>query len=154
MHKHTIPPYIPLQPLISKYLPYARDDAAQGEQAQNLPRLVRALRRELVAHHKRLEAYASLKRDLGNRHGVEEVKMLDASGRELEIQFAGKITARIRVGVDGKVEKTAVGPTKAVHAEEIEAAASKLCRKIRGFIEEGDGRVGGLVERIKSMPRS
>ena len=62
IHHHTIPPCIPLAPLAAAHLP--QPSAAGGDPArpaQNLPRLVRALRRELVAYHLRLAAVEKLR---------------------------------------------------------------------------------------------
>lgn len=69
IHHHTIPPCVPLAPLAAAYLPQPSAAAAAAgdpaRPAQNLPRLVRALRRELVAYHLRLAAVEKLRVEAG-----------------------------------------------------------------------------------------
>ncbi|KAF2452573.1 Cenp-O kinetochore centromere component-domain-containing protein [Lineolata rhizophorae] len=92
LHKHTIPPCIPLPALLSKHLPQPpprrrrrRHDTARGTSPtgpddgdadgddadalppprQDLPALARALRRELCAHHLRIAAVARARRAAG-----------------------------------------------------------------------------------------
>jgi central kinetochore subunit Mal2/MCM21 len=157
VHKHTVPVFIPIQVLVKRHLPYAaatggEEDAPvkAGLQMQDLPKFVRALRKELVAHHKWVEAFERLKKCLGKRQGVEEVKMLDPSGKEIEIVFTKNIVARLRVATDGTIEKVAVGPAPSLSAERNhDASAMKSYREIKKVIEGGEGRIDDLVERLR-----
>ncbi|KAJ4373847.1 hypothetical protein N0V83_002586 [Neocucurbitaria cava] len=69
IHKHTIPPCIPLQQLASKWLPTTNtsskdiDNAADPE--QDLVRFGRSLRKELVAWHMRVQAVEDLRKEAG-----------------------------------------------------------------------------------------
>lgn len=81
IHRHTIPAFIPLKEMEEKYLPVLKGDtdadggnegeAGEGalkpwkRRKQNLPRLVRELRRELVAWHLRMDAVQWLREELG-----------------------------------------------------------------------------------------
>ena len=152
VHKHTIPVFIPMHRLVKKYLPFIADakDASllkSAVAAQDLSKFVRALRKELIAHHKRVEACEQLKKDLGRRQGVEEVKMLDVSGREIEIIFVEHMLARIRVGTDGAIERAVTGPSKT--APDDGAGSMQVYREIKKVIEGGSGRIDDLAERLQ-----
>ena len=142
---------VPLQALAKKHLPFRSEDEAEslkgGRVTQDLPRFVRALRKELVAHHKRVEAVEKLRKALGRRQGVEEVEMLDTSGKEIEITFHKGVLARLRVGVDGKIEKVAVGPSSSSTADSPEGSMNAY-RGIKKIIESGGGRIDDLAERL------
>lgn len=152
IHKHTIPVYVPMQSLIKKYLPFnsSNEDGDASlkatAQQQDLAKFVRALRKELVAHHKRVEAFESLKQGLSKRHGVKEVKMLEVAAKEIEINFTRGLMARVRIAADGKIEKVAVGPTSGNNDDSHDM---KAYREVRKAIEGGSGRVDDLVERLK-----
>ena len=60
IHRHTIPPCIPLKPLADKYLPQAARDSSTTT-SQNLIKLGQALRKELVSWHLRTAAVAKLR---------------------------------------------------------------------------------------------
>jgi central kinetochore subunit Mal2/MCM21 len=64
IHKHTIPPCIPLQPLANKWLPMTRKDAETTKE-QDLVKFGRSLRKELVSWHLRLEAVEKLRLEAG-----------------------------------------------------------------------------------------
>lgn len=64
IHKHTIPPCIPLQPLANKWLPMTRKDAETTTE-QSLVKFGRSLRKELVSWHLRLEAVEKLRAEAG-----------------------------------------------------------------------------------------
>lgn len=78
IHKHTIPSCIPLQQLANKWLPQAtRDGDSAKDPGQDLVKFGRALRRELVSWHMRLETVQDLKNqaklpDLHTEDGAEE----------------------------------------------------------------------------------
>ncbi|KIW07973.1 uncharacterized protein PV09_01872 [Verruconis gallopava] len=148
IHKHTIPVCIPLQSLVKKYLPYkvSEDNSLKAGPPQDLPKFVRSLRKELVAHHKRIEAYKHLKEELENRRGVSSVKMLDSTAKEIEILFTNNILARIRVELNGRIERVAVGPSPDAGTEEHSA---KVYREIKRTIESGDGRIDSLSTRLR-----
>jgi central kinetochore subunit Mal2/MCM21 len=64
IHKHTIPPCIPLQPLANRWLPKATKDA-DATMEQNLIKFGRSLRKELVSWHLRQNALEKLRAEAG-----------------------------------------------------------------------------------------
>ncbi|CAI6336804.1 unnamed protein product [Periconia digitata] len=64
IHKHTIPPCIPLQQLANKWLPMSTKDAGVAPE-QNLVRFGKSLRKELVSWHLRLAAIRTLRAEAG-----------------------------------------------------------------------------------------
>ncbi|KAF2090232.1 hypothetical protein K490DRAFT_35485 [Saccharata proteae CBS 121410] len=162
IHKHTIPPCVGLAELEARYLP--RRNAVEGVDAplkpapeQNLQKLVRVLRRELVGHHLRVSAVEKLRGDAGlsgkegsesddeeeeegGKAGITGIAALDIDGREIEIKWADGTSGRVWISKAGVVEKAVV---KAV---ETGARRRDLERKILG----GDRRVEGLVDRLAS----
>jgi central kinetochore subunit Mal2/MCM21 len=64
IHKHTIPPCIPLQQLVNKYLPTSGKDA-DADPEQDLVNFGKLLRKELVSWHMRLNAVEELKKEAG-----------------------------------------------------------------------------------------
>jgi central kinetochore subunit Mal2/MCM21 len=159
VHKHTIPVFVPLQSITRKYLPYTAEDEEDNPKSvakvQDLPLFVRALRKELVSHHKRLEAYKRLKQELEGKHGVQKVDMLDSTGNEIEIEFSSDIKARLRVSTDGKIEKVAVGPSRTTGAKAISAESSaKAYRDIKRAIEGAGGSMDNLVGRLQKRRKT
>jgi central kinetochore subunit Mal2/MCM21 len=64
IHKHTIPPCIPLQQLVNKWLP-TRGKDVDADPEQDLVRFGRLLRKELVGWHMRVNAAEDLKKQAG-----------------------------------------------------------------------------------------
>jgi central kinetochore subunit Mal2/MCM21 len=62
IHKHTIPPCIPLQSLANKWLPMTKKSAEEPRE-QDLVKFGKHLRKELVSWHLRLEALEKLRKD-------------------------------------------------------------------------------------------
>lgn len=153
VHKHTIPVFVPLQSLVRRHLPFATEEEDENPKnvtrVQNLPGFVRAVRKELVSHHKRLEAFEHLKQGLEGKHGVQKVEMLDSTGSELEIVFRDNIMARLRVSTDGRIEKVAVGQTRGTESMLSEGSA-RAYRDVKKAIE---GRVDDLGERLQKRAK-
>lgn len=64
IHKHTIPSCIPLQQLANKWLPQGATDTDRPKGTeQNLVKFGRALRRELVSWHMRLQSVQDLRKE-------------------------------------------------------------------------------------------
>jgi len=64
IHKHTVPPCIPLQHLSDKWLPASGKDE-ENDPEQDLVRFGRLLRKELVGWHLRVNAVEELRKDAG-----------------------------------------------------------------------------------------
>jgi central kinetochore subunit Mal2/MCM21 len=116
VHRHTVPPCIPLAALAAKYLP--TPSAASGEvlktRKQDLPRFARCLRREITSYHNRIAAIAGMRKAFGldvkkgrNKGKGRELVIRDISAADAEakqIRFEW-VDGRIgRAVVDGKGE--------------------------------------------------
>ena len=136
--RHTISQAIPIQDLISRYLPSSSknsmsdDGYAQKKKEQDIPSFVRALRKELVALQRRKDA---LKR-LVNARGVKAVKALDAEERYWKVEWQEGGFARLNVSNKGEVEEV-------VSVMENGSRDRKRERRLRGV-----GRVEGLVDAV------
>lgn len=120
VHRHTVPPAVPLAGLAARHLPApssrarGQDDAGAG---QNLHRFVRTLRREIVRYHNRLGVSADLRRRLG-LHGqsgqralpnaLVEVGIADIEAKQINLAWADDRTGRLVMNDDGKVVKFVV----------------------------------------------
>ncbi|KAH6877771.1 Cenp-O kinetochore centromere component-domain-containing protein [Alternaria rosae] len=71
IHKHTIPPCIPLQHLSDKWLPASGKDE-ENDPEQDLVRFGRLLRKELVSWHLRVNAVEELRKDAGLAQSKED----------------------------------------------------------------------------------
>ncbi|EGX95319.1 Centromere protein Cenp-O [Cordyceps militaris CM01] len=123
VHRHTVPPAVPVGGLATRYLPPPRAaDAAQAQTAQDLDRFARALRREIMRFHNRLGLTADLRKTLGlqrkgraeetltDRH-VVEAGIADVEAKHVKLAWADGRSGRILMDQDGKVEKFVVfGP--------------------------------------------
>ena len=169
IHHHTIPPCIPLAPLAAAYLPQPSAAGDPARPSQNLPRLVRALRRELVAYHLRLAAVEKLRVEAGVSDRAAEKEgglgdVLNAEGEmEMEIGRGGR-----RRGGQGRGKVVAVVADAAVREVRCEWSSGLTARmKVSkdGVVEKavartaeggrdwevekkGKGHLGGLFGRL------
>lgn len=138
VHRHTLPPCIPLAGLAARYLPAPasgargrgaesdgdREDGNERGKKQDLARFARALRREVVRYHHRLGVVADLRRAAGlGRKGK-----MRQEGAEEEGEEGGGETA-------GQLPKT----PRLVDISPADAEAKHVT------IEWADGRTGRLV---------
>lgn len=111
VHRHTVPPAIPLSGLAARYLPgpkkqqLQQEEEAQEQQAkggddsspsplshhlnQDLERFVKSLRREIMRYHNRLGVSADLRRSLGahsnsNKTATQNNVIIDVSIADTE----------------------------------------------------------------------
>lgn len=158
MHRHTVPPCIPLAGLAARYLapPPASGDEEGGK--QNLAKFARALRRELVRYHHRLGVVADLRKAAGlgkkatgdgEEGGGEDeeggdgrlvdISAADAEAKQISIQWADGRTGRLVMGDDGEIVKVvAVGD----HGRDREAVRQLF----------GDAKTVGEVARRLAEP--
>lgn len=121
VHRHTVPPAIPLAGLAARYLPAPRADPSSsrggGQSVQSLDRFVAALRRDIMRFHNRLGLTADLRRTVGlHRKGraatgpndVVEAGIADAEAKHVKLAWADGRNGRIVMGPDGVVEKFVV----------------------------------------------
>lgn len=133
IHRHTVPPCIPLNGLAARHLPgpssnsnNAAVDSREAserhvtEPVQNLPRFVRTLRREIVRYHNRVAVVADLRKALGldgkridaenytDGSAISAISAADAEARQVRIDWKDGRSGRLVVGDDGEVDKLVV----------------------------------------------
>lgn len=138
VHRHTLPPCIPLAALAKKYLPRpplrSTDEGHVSTSLlksrilkQDLPRFARALRREIVAYHNRRSAITYLRRGFGlaaegatfntadrkgkgkaKQRAIKGVEAVDAEATMVRLEWVDGRIGRLVVGNDGVVGKSVV----------------------------------------------
>ncbi|KND88100.1 hypothetical protein TOPH_07266 [Tolypocladium ophioglossoides CBS 100239] len=116
VHRHTIPPAVPLAGLAVRHLPSPRPEGDE-QPRQDLERFVRTLRREVTRYHNRLGVSADLRRRLG-LHGateasapansVVEVGIADIEAKQIKLAWADESSGRLIMDDDGNVRKLVV----------------------------------------------
>jgi central kinetochore subunit Mal2/MCM21 len=153
VHRHTVPPCIPLAALAKKYLPtpqagMSADTSKHGLKEQSFMRFVRSLRKEIMSYHNRASAITGLRKEFGldEKHGkgkgrerlVEEINAADAEAKQVTIEWVDGKTGRLILGDAGQVEKCVVmGPQGRERAVE------------RAILEHG--KLEGLRESLVSI---
>ncbi|KAK0749522.1 Cenp-O kinetochore centromere component-domain-containing protein [Schizothecium vesticola] len=159
VHRHTVPPCIPLAGLAARYLAPPPSNGGQEEGKQDLAKFARALRRELVRYHHRLGVVADLRKAAGlggkkatgdgEEGGGEDgeggdgrlvdISAADAEAKQISIQWADGRTGRLVMGDDGEIVKVvAVGD----HGRDREAVRQLF----------GDAKTVGEVARRLAEP--
>lgn len=125
VHRHTVPPYIPLPGLAQRHLPPPpKKNEKTGQQErpvkQDLAHFARCLRKEIVRYHNRVGAIADLRRDIGitgNEETDDEEKWLidvsavDPEAKQIKLEWANGRTGRAVMDPDGLVRQLVVfGP--------------------------------------------
>ncbi|KAM7208852.1 Cenp-O kinetochore centromere component domain containing protein [Naviculisporaceae sp. PSN 640] len=121
VHRHTVPPCIPLSGFAARYLPSPvvrrEDDSSEKEKVknQNLSLFVRSLRREILRYHNRLGMVADLRNAAGlgkqsdenERPEAELVNIApaDSEAKHISLEWADGRTGRLVVGDDGEIVK-------------------------------------------------
>lgn len=120
VHRHTVPPCIPLSGLVARYLPppTAKDDDDVPKK-QDLSLFARALRRELVRYHNRASVIGDLKKAAGlaSRKAVEQqdsdtaivdISAADAEAKQVSLQWGDGRTGRLIMNDNGEIVKMIV----------------------------------------------
>lgn len=182
IHRHTIPAFIPLKELEEKYLPIPRGDVDgvggnEGDEGlkpwkrkkQNLPRLVRELRRELVAWHLRRDAVQWLREELDLQRETEDdggqgddtSANRDEDGRLAVSPTSDKLgivslaatsleTRYIRlVWSDGRVGRVKLSNRGQIERAIVLGEGGREKTKESALVG-GDGRVENLVRRLQA----
>ncbi|OAA55707.1 Centromere protein Cenp-O [Cordyceps fumosorosea ARSEF 2679] len=124
VHRHTVPPAVPLAGLAARHLPPPRAGDAPAQTRQDLGRFARALRREIARFHNRLGLTADLRKTVGlARKGsrrsttaggareVVEAGIADVEAKHVKLAWADGRSGRILMDRDGRVERFVVfGP--------------------------------------------
>lgn len=124
VHRHTVPPCIPLSGLAYRHLPpppKVENDAGSNalEPAeQDLVRFARELRREIVRYHNRAGAIGAISQaaaaavvsdaDDDDDDDMVDVRAADPQAKQIELGWADGRTGRIILDDDGKIEKMVV----------------------------------------------
>lgn len=133
VHRHTVPPCIPIAGLAARYLPAPPkpavtdggedgDGAAAASRAkrQDLSCFVRCLRREIVRYHNRVSVIADLRRAVGldgRRRDAEElaggspllaISAADTEAKQVRVDWKDGRSGRLVIGDDGDVIKLVV----------------------------------------------
>lgn len=113
VHRHTVPPAIPLAGLAARYLPAPRPES-ETPPTQDLDRFARTLRREVVRYHNRLGVSADLRRGLGlhqkagkstSENDIVEVGIADIEAKQIRFSWADERSGRVVMDDDGRVLK-------------------------------------------------
>ncbi|KAF4627278.1 hypothetical protein G7Y89_g10877 [Cudoniella acicularis] len=151
IHRHTLPPYIPLAHFAEKYLPTGKGVSAMsakkvaGGKRQDLRLFMRALRREVVAYHNRIAVIKSLRREFkldekASRKGkdrervIADISAADAEAKQIRIEWVDGKVGRCVVDDKGNVIKCVI-MGEVGRDREIERAVV--------------GRIEGIGERLK-----
>lgn len=123
VHRHTVPPCIPLAGLAARYLPspVARREGSDGSgekaeiRKQNLYLFARSLRREIQRYHNRIGMIADLRNAAGigkeldeNERSEDELVNIapaDSEAKHVSLEWADGRTGRLVVGDDGEILK-------------------------------------------------
>lgn len=117
VHRHTVPPYIPLSGLAARHLPAppAADAIGADGVKQDLSHFARCLRKEIVRHHNRIGAIADIRRDVGltGNHAPEESWLVDVSSadpeaKQVRLEWANGRLGRVVMDDDGAVKQVVV----------------------------------------------
>ena len=158
VHRHTVPPCIPLSALATRYLPVPKSDSGdggKGQAKQDLGRFVRALRRQIVAYRNRTSAIKSLRRDFKLDEDREKGRKGKGKEREkviVDISAADAEAKQVRIEwVDGRVGRCVVSDTGNVENCVVIGEQGRdweVERQILGT-EKGDASMSGIGERLK-----
>jgi central kinetochore subunit Mal2/MCM21 len=125
IHRHTIPPSIPLSALASKYLPCGKGASAigsangNGAKTQDLSRFTRALRREIMGYHNRVQVIKNLRKEFkldekvgrkgkGRERVIADISAADAEAKQVRIEWVDGRIGRAVVGERGEVRKCVI----------------------------------------------
>ncbi|KAI1178885.1 Cenp-O kinetochore centromere component-domain-containing protein [Nemania sp. FL0916] len=134
VHRHTVPPCIPLAGLAARYLPLSPvagagardvdDDDDGRSKKQDLAAFARALRRELVRYHNRAAVIADLRRAAGlggakkpvdrdreqeqEDAAIVDISAADAEAKQISMQWRDGRSGRLVMNDDGDIVKMVV----------------------------------------------
>lgn len=147
VHRHTVPPCIPLAAVAERWLPVPSRDGEPLKKRQSLPRFVRALRLQITAYHNRVAVIAGMRKAFGlegrkedkgkqRETGVADVSAADAEARQIRLEWLDGRIGRAVMDDKGEVMKCVVIGEDGRDRE--------TERKLMG----GDRRVEGIADRL------
>jgi central kinetochore subunit Mal2/MCM21 len=153
VHKHTVPPCIPLPGLAARYLPSPPAPDSERQSHQDISQFVRRLRREIVRHHNRIAIVADIRKALGlgpstgesgeeaAERTIKDASVADPEAKQIKIDFTDGRTGRIVMDEDGKMLKFVV------------FGENGRERRISRDLEGDDVRIETMIEKLKSLER-
>ncbi|RDW64226.1 putative cenp-o kinetochore centromere component protein [Coleophoma crateriformis] len=121
IHRHTVPPCIALDTLAHRYLPEPKVSGSTilKEKKQDLPRFVRAIRKEIVAYHNRITSIKHLRKQFKLDENVSskgkerervivDISAADAEALQLRMEWVDGRIGRCLVDGRGAVKKCAI----------------------------------------------
>ncbi|PKS09475.1 hypothetical protein jhhlp_004091 [Lomentospora prolificans] len=152
VHRHTVPPYIPLPGLAGRHLPPPPEKGSQDlPPKQDLAHFARCLRKEIVGYHNRVGSIADLRRDIGvtgNEDTDDEEKWLidvsavDPEAKQIKLEWANGRTGRVVIDADGFVKQLIIFGPEGRDRESMRALWSENLR-----IEDLAGRLTQLRQK-------
>jgi central kinetochore subunit Mal2/MCM21 len=149
VHRHTVPPCIPLAGLAARHLPSPKSSAGKvRQQEQDIPRFAHALRRELVRYHNRLATVGDLRKAAGLGGGkgkgkqadvaLSDISVSDAQAKQVGLEWEDGRTGRLVMDDDGNIVKVVA---QGENGRDRQAVRELLGGSVR--IEELVHRLGG-----------
>lgn len=149
VHRHTVPPCIPLDALADRYLPAPTQsgDLFKGPK-QALPRFVKALRSNIVGYHNRITVVAGMRRAFGLSANKEQgegelifsdISAADAQAKHIRLEWMDGRIGRAVVSSKGKILKCVV------------IGDEGRDRTTERAILGGGGRIEGMTERLLEL---
>ncbi|KAH6647045.1 cenp-O kinetochore centromere component [Truncatella angustata] len=116
VHRHTLPPCIPLAGLAARFLPAPKSDESESDaKQQDLSHFARTLRRELVRYQNRITSISDLRKavGLGSHKGkiketgtvITDISAVDAEAKQIRLEWEDGRTGRLVMDDDGKILK-------------------------------------------------
>jgi len=150
VHRHTLPPCIPLSSLAARYLPSPKIDGelVKGKK-QDFGRFVRELRKEAVGYHNRTTVIKSLRKEFKldedpkkgkgkeRERVIVDISAADAEAKQVRLEWVDGRIGRCVVGDGGDVKKCVV------------IGEDGRDREVERRILEKNGRVELIGERLR-----
>lgn len=122
LHQHTIPAFIPLAPLLRKYMGLLDNDvpAPFRKEPQDLQQFAKAIRKELVEYVHRIDLFKKAEKicetnDTTSRR-VKEIRSSDPDATNVEFVLQDDTLIKARLSREGLVEKIAVRSQSEEHS--------------------------------------
>ncbi|KFY22280.1 hypothetical protein V493_06696 [Pseudogymnoascus sp. VKM F-4281 (FW-2241)] len=147
VHRHTVPPCIPLDSLADRYLPAPTQtgDLFKGPK-QALPRFAKALRSHIVGYHNRITVIAGMRRAFGLSASKEQ-----GEGRDLifsDISAADAEAKHVRLEwIDGRIGRAVIS-SKGNILKCVVIGEDGRDRTTERAILGGGGRIEGMTARL------
>ncbi|CAD6449043.1 03e2af57-8c9b-4a02-a0c8-be3b4685f6af [Sclerotinia trifoliorum] len=148
IHRHTVPPCIPLASLAAKYLPAPKTgEGITKEKRQDLTTFARKVRREITGYHLRIASIKHLRKGFSldeklSRKGKErereiaDISAADAEAKQVRIEWVDGKIGRCIVGMNGEVVKCVI------------IGEDGRDRETERRILGGDKRMEGIADRL------